>query len=319
MAFDKNQYRKAMKAAGITQKQLAKVLNKDLRTISRWLDPKVPIKSEIVGDLCLAIGALPTEFDPDWVGSIETESATRVSAKISSASKNNYWLLKKLYNVSEKEIVELAPILFGIFISAVLEQTNEGEGDPRKQAFEILAEEYGYISETEMSGTSLYELEEDQLSKEFIKEGKIFGGFGRSDYSSELSVNPFAKEMEKSVKNSKRVKLGMSPDGTCPNSRGSVISSHLINEISGHDPEISEAISLGEIKLFSKEFSAVANDHEKRIEWMKNCVVKEQKANAERLKSLYAKHPSLKHIERDVDFIEGRKARLMARWEIGPT
>ena len=317
MAFDKNQYRKAMKVAGVTQKQLAEVLNKDLRTISRWLDPKLPIKSDFVGDLCLAIGALPTEFDPDWVGSIETESVTRVSAKISSASKNNYWLLKKIYNISEKEVVELAPTLFGMFIAAVLEQTNEGENDPRKLAVEILAEEYGYISETEMFGSDPIELEEDQLSKEFIKEGKIFGGFGGSDHTTELSVNPFAKEMEKFVKNSKRVKLGVLPGGTCPTSRGSTISAHLINEISGNDPEISEAISLGAIKLFSKEFTAVANDHEKRIEWMKNCVIKEQKARAERLKNLYAKHPKLNHILKDVE-LEG-KTRLMARWEIEPT
>jgi transcriptional regulator with XRE-family HTH domain len=317
MAFDKNQYRQSMKAAGVTQKQLAKVLNKDLRTISRWLDPKLPIKSDFVGDLCLAIGALPTEFDPDWVGSVETENVTRVSARISSASKNNYWLLKKIYNISEKEVVELAPTLFGMFIAAVLEQTNEGENDPRKLAVEILAEEYGYISETEMLGSHPYELEEDQLSKEFIKEGKIFGGFGGSGYSTELSVNPFAKEMEKFVKNSKRVKLGVSPGGTCPNSRGSAISADLVNEISGNDPEISEAISLGEVKLFSKEFSAVANDPEKRIEWMKKCVIKEQEAKAERRKKLYAKYPKLNHILEDMELKD--KTHLMARWEIEPT
>ena len=87
MAFDKNQYRKAMKVAGVTQKQLAKVLNKDLRTISRWLDPKLPIKSDFVGDLCLAIGALPTEFDPDWVDKSKASLTARKSAVIDAAFK----------------------------------------------------------------------------------------------------------------------------------------------------------------------------------------------------------------------------------------
>ena len=145
MAFNKKKFKDAMRLKGFTQKDLAEEFGVDIRTVNRWLDPKYPIPSDKVRDLCFAINQLPNDFDPDWEGSVENQNVARVSAKVSSASKNGYWLMKKKYGVSETELVELAPTLFAIFAAATLERKSEGENEQRRLAAEILASEYGFI------------------------------------------------------------------------------------------------------------------------------------------------------------------------------
>ena len=95
MAFNKKKYKDAMRLKRFTQKDLAEKFGVDIRTVNRWLDPKYPIPSDKVRDLCFAINQLPNEFDPNWEGSAESPNVARVSAKVSSASKNGYWLMKK--------------------------------------------------------------------------------------------------------------------------------------------------------------------------------------------------------------------------------
>ena len=46
MAFDKVKFKKKMRTNGFTQKNIAEVLNVDIRTVSRWLDPKISLPSE---------------------------------------------------------------------------------------------------------------------------------------------------------------------------------------------------------------------------------------------------------------------------------
>ena len=95
MAFNKKKFKDVMRLQGVTQNDLAEQFDVDIRTVNRWLDPKYPIPSDKVRDLCGAIKNIPNEFDPDWEGSVENQNLARVSAKVSSASKNGYWLMKK--------------------------------------------------------------------------------------------------------------------------------------------------------------------------------------------------------------------------------
>ena len=55
----------------------------------------------------------------------------------------------------------------------------------------------------------------------------------------------------------------------------------LINEISGNNAEFSEAISNGDIELFSKEFEEVNENPRKLMRWMKNQVASAEKLRAE--------------------------------------
>ncbi|MDG2257860.1 MAG: helix-turn-helix transcriptional regulator [Paracoccaceae bacterium] len=315
MAFDKKKYKEAMKHKGITQEQLADGFGKDIRTINRWLDPKCPIKSDRVRDLCLAIDASPEEFDPNWEGAIETENVTRVSARVSSASKNGYWLLKKLYGVSETEVVELAPTLFSMFAAAIFERTNRGENDERYLAAEILAKEFGLVPEHD---NYMMPNQEDEQKESYIAKLKIFGE--SHEYFGE--INPFADEMKKFVKNSTMVKLGRSNGGSCPDSKGTAFDIPVINSISGNDPEISEAISYGQIELFGEKFKSLQQNPEQRIRWMKDCVAEEKRRMSE-----YGAEPRQNMTDGSKDTLDGlvldrpdsREKRLRDRWNVSQT
>ena len=65
MAFDKAKFKKKMRTNGFTQKNIAEVLNVDIRTVSRWLDPKISLSSEKIATLCDVIGEAPSDFDPN--------------------------------------------------------------------------------------------------------------------------------------------------------------------------------------------------------------------------------------------------------------
>ena len=267
MAFDKKKFKQAMKRKGVTQRQLADKFGVELRTISRWLDPKYSIKSDRVRDLCFAIDEAPSTFDTSWEGTVEVENVARVSAKVSSASKNGYWILKKLYGVSETEIVELAPTLFAMFIASIYENHRRNNDDERKKAAEILAREYDLIPMDAMYPVHPDEEEMDTIVQDYISKGKIFGG-ELPDHLGSFSSNPFAIEMEAFVRDSKRVDLNKTFDARCPNSVGTAICIPFINHISGNVPEVSEAIAYGQIELFSKEFEALLDKPKERAEWM---------------------------------------------------
>ena len=96
MAFDKKKFKTAMKKGGFTQKYLAEYFNKDIKTINRWLSQDYILKSELVRDLCLQLN-LHQMGDPQWEGAIENKNHARVSAQVSSASKNGYWLMTALW------------------------------------------------------------------------------------------------------------------------------------------------------------------------------------------------------------------------------
>ena len=229
MAFDKKKFKETMRREKVTQKDLAENFGVDIRTVNRWLDPKYPIPSDRVRDLCLAINNIPNEFDPDWEGSVENQNVARVSARVSSASKNGYWLMKKKY-VSETELVELAPTLFALFAAATLERKSEGKNDQRRLAAEILASEYGLIPESDIYPPFPEQLEEEERREEAVACGKIFGYVDESPHYSD--TNPFAIELENFAKNLTIFKFQGSLAGQCPNSRGTAFDIPLINEIS---------------------------------------------------------------------------------------
>ena len=252
MAFDKKKFKDAMRLKRFTQKDLAEEFGVDMRTVNRWLDPKYPIPSDKVRDLCFAINQLPNDFDPDWEGSVENQNVARVSAKVSSASKNGYWLMKKKYGVSETELVELAPTLFAMFAAALYEGTNKGDNEQRKLAVEILAKEFGLIPEHEIFPPPPDEIEQLQQIEDAIANGEIFGHQDDNPYS--YNENSFGEVLARFSEKSSIIALPKWFPGSCPTSRGTAFDIKLINEISGNDPEISEAISHGEIELFSREF-----------------------------------------------------------------
>ena len=321
MAFDKKRFKAQMKMMRITQKQLAERFDVDLRTISRWLDPKVTIKQEIVTNLCAAIGSLPTDFDETWEGPLDTKNVARVSARVSSAAKNGYWLLKKRYGVTETEICEIAPTLFALFASSLSKESN-----PRKilkeKAFGILAEQNGYIPTEEAFQAQNSDETFNEEVAELIEQGQIFGNVKIEEKYLQTTYqagrhNPFAQELESYAKGSKMIKLGWNMTGECPKSRGVAIDVPATNEITNKDIDLNEAIAFGRIELFSSEFEILETD-EDRIAWMKDQSQKWKKESEERDRELIKKFPELgKHVPvNNPTRQEMLKERLKEKWEL---
>ena len=318
MAFDKKKFKQAMKRKGVTQRQLADKFGVELRTISRWLDPRYSIKSDRVRDLCFAIDEAPSTFDSTWEGTVEVDNVARVSAKVSSASKNGYWLLKKMYGVSETEIVELAPTLFAMFVASIYENPRRNNDDERKKAAEILAREYDLIPMEAMYPTNPEEEEADGIVEDYISQGKIFGG-EMNDHYGGYTLNPFAIEMEEFVRGSNIVDLSTTYEARCPNSVGNAIFIPDINAISGNDPEISQAIAYGQIELFSKEFEDLRGKPEQRIKWMAERISENKKEQEKREKErLKLMSPELRkqYEELILERPERRDEYLRKRWRI---
>lgn len=291
MAFDKQKFKAEMKRRGVTQKQLAEMHGVQVRQVSRWLNSKDTLKSDKIRDLCVSIGVSPEDFDEDWVGTLDTRNTARVSAKISSASKNAYWLLKHKFGVTETQIVELAPTLFAMFAGATLEQFHRGENDIVKQAVEVLAEQFGFEHTDDRFPPHPEEIEFNAAHERYISAKMIFGGDVTIERYNEYigTVNPFAAEMDKFIKPSKNIKVTRTTGGECPTSRGNAVCVETIDAISGGDEEISEAIRYGHIELFCDEFENLSNDTEARLHWMQDIVRKMKDERAQREAELNTK------------------------------
>ena len=291
MAFDKAKFKKKMRTNGFTQKNIAEVLNLDIRTVSRWLDPKISLSSEKIVTLCGVIAEAPNDFDSNWEGNFSNTNHARVSAKISSASKNGYWLMRKLYNVSEKDILEIAPTMFALLVDA-MKAKHRGE-DKRYEAISVLAKQYGFMPEDEAHGYARYEQPRRDAIKNFILENKILGGeYFEEMHGSYEHVNPFMDFLSELNENSVNAKVSYLHSGEL-SSRGTAYNISVTNALTGNDVELNDAIASGKIELFSKEFEQ-AIKKEEHISWMK-LKLDELKENERQLREkTIKKNPKMK-------------------------
>ena len=118
MAFKAELFREKMKACGVSQKQLAESTPFDVRSISRWANGHQIPKTASILTLAEALGCSPKDFDPDFADSME---GVIVSGRVSAASHNAYAAMKLVFNVSQTQILELAPVLFATVAARALQ------------------------------------------------------------------------------------------------------------------------------------------------------------------------------------------------------
>ena len=311
MAFDKRKFKAHMSSNGITQKKMAEHFNVNIKTINRWLSPNEKLKLERIADLCLFAGCEPREFDLEWEGTLDTKNVARVSARISSAAKNGYWLMKEAYGVTETEILELAPTLFAIFAAAIYENNS----DERAKAAEFLGKEFGLMPVDHMSVSHPDEGIVLEKNLELISERKIFGSREFAEEYDEYFANfggknPFASQLEKFSTNSKMVKIGRSQAGECPDGVGTAYDVGLTNSITKSNVELNEAIANGQIKLFDKEFESKKTPEEK-MTWMNEKLKIIQDQQAKRDAEFFKKFPDYR------ESMSGfRQTYKNERWEL---
>lgn len=168
MSFKPELLKKKMKTEGKTRDALAAALKKHPRTVSRWLAGTNPPKQHDLEAIAQVLNCKPQDFDPFFAS--EDLGEISIHAHISTASHNAYELMRYRYGVTQKQIMELAPVLFSIVAGYALkvpEQDDEiarlasihGLSDPRllgthleehaaqeKKCFGIEATEFEYTS-----------------------------------------------------------------------------------------------------------------------------------------------------------------------------
>ena len=309
MAFDKAKFKKKMRVNGFTQKNIAEILDVDIRTVSRWLDPKISLSSEKIATLCNLIGETPSDFDPNWQGNFSNTNQARVSAKISSASKNGYWLMRKLYNVSEKDILEIAPIMFSLLVDA-MNAKHKGK-DKRYEAISILAKQYGFVSKDEVEGIARYEQPRRDAIKNFILENKILGGeYFDEEQGYNMYVNPFMDFLLELNENSVNAKVS-TVRGDELSSRGTAYNISHINDLTGNDVELNEAIASGEIELFSKEFEQIPTSRD-QLAWMKIKLDRFKEKKRQQREETIKRNPKMKKLFERID--EDRASKTKLKW-----
>jgi len=112
MAFKAELLRKKLKAEGKSRDELAAAINKHKRTVSRWLAGTNPPKPKDLEAIARVLNCKPLDFDPFFADMGVGEVS--IQAHVSAASHNAYELMRWRYGVSQKQIMELAPVLFAI-------------------------------------------------------------------------------------------------------------------------------------------------------------------------------------------------------------
>lgn len=239
MAFKAELLRNKYKEQGKTIDDLVEGLKeakhpKHKRTVSRWLAGENPPKAKDLEALAKVLNCKPQDFDPFFADKSLDEVA--IQAHVSPASHNAYELMRWRYGVSQKQIMELAPVLFSIVAGHALNVPKQDDEIAR------LASERG-LSDPRLQGAYL----EDTAS-----EHKKCFGIEPSDYH-DHSRNLFdeaIKRLSSSISDHVDVKwfVGAAP-GVAPNAAGFIPDVELVNDISGGQTNLAEAISKGRIRL----------------------------------------------------------------------
>lgn len=292
MAFQAELLKEKLKAEGKSRDELAAVLKKHKRTVSRWLAGTNPPKPKDLEAIARILNCKPQDFDPFFadIGLGEVS----IQAHVSAASHNAYELMRWRYGVSQKQIMELAPVLFSIVAGHALRVPVQ-DGEVAR-----LAVESG-LSDPRRQGAHL----EDQASK--LK--KCFG-IGTSHLGTETSRNLFSEaiiRLSAQISNHVDTKwfVGAAAEET-PSAAGYIPDIELVEALSGKQLRLAEAISKGRIRLSSvlqqakeakrgnptiEDFAkAVREAHEQGIEDQRKAGLKKLKA----WRAFYAeRHPKL--------------------------
>lgn len=118
MPFDRKKLKHLMKSRGITQVTLAQATGKETRTVSRWLSGNNVPKERDILRIASLLQCEPVEFYKNFVEA--PNEGIALHATVSTASYNAFELMRLRYNVSQRDIIEIAPVLFSIVAAHAL-------------------------------------------------------------------------------------------------------------------------------------------------------------------------------------------------------
>jgi transcriptional regulator with XRE-family HTH domain len=279
MAFNAELLRKKLKAEGTSRDELAAKLKKHKRTVSRWLAGTNPPKPKDLEAIARVLNCKPQDFDPFFadigVGEVS------IQAQVSAASHNAYELMRWRYGVSQKQIMELAPVLFAITAAHALKVPDQDDALER---------------EARMFGRGGTERIGDYIDRQASELRQCFG-LASPDPNSEPSRNLFDTAIRRLSRQAAdyvdaQWYVGAAP-GDVPGAAGFIPDTNFLEEITGGDWTLVEAIVKGRIRLSTvlQEIgerregasvealaSAIRHAHDARIEEQREAGLKKLRA-----------------------------------------
>lgn len=237
MSFQAELLKKKLKSEGKTRNALAVALKKHPRTVSRWLAGTNSPKSHDLEAIAQFLNCNPQDFDPFFAN--EDLGEISIHAHISTASHNAYEMMSYRYGVTQKQIIELAPVLFSIVAGYALKVPEQDD------EIAHLASLHG-MNDPRLLGSHL----EDRAAKQ----KKCFG-IEALNPQYETSRNLFNLAIVRlSSKISEYVDtkwFGNNQTGESPKASGFVTDVEMIQILSGGQEELAEAIVKGRVRLSS--------------------------------------------------------------------
>jgi hypothetical protein len=279
MAFKAELLKKKLDAEGKKPDQLATLVKKHKRTVRRWLAGTNPPKPKDLEAIARVLNCKPQDFDPFFadVGMGEVS----IQAHVSAASHNAYELMRWRYGVSQKQLMELAPVLFAITAAHALKVPDQDD------ALEREARMYGRGG-TERIG--------DYIDRQASELRQCFG-LASPDPNSEPSRNLFDTAIRRLSRQAAdyvdaQWYVGAAP-GDVPGAAGFIPDTNFLEEITGGDWTLVEVIVKGRIRLSTvlQEIgerregasvealaSAIRHAHDARIEEQREAGLKKLRA-----------------------------------------
>lgn len=112
MALDREKLRALMKARGVAQHDIGKATGKQARTVSRWLNGGNAPKDRDLRIIAELLKSEPGDFYKNFTDAPDERVA--IHASVSVASYNAYEVMGLRYGVTQRDIMEIAPVLFSI-------------------------------------------------------------------------------------------------------------------------------------------------------------------------------------------------------------
>ena len=233
MAFKSELLRAKLKEAGKTRRFLAELTGVTERNVSRWLNHKHSPKSSDLEKIAKALGCTPQDFDPSFAD--EGQGEVAIHARVSVASHNAFEIMRLRYGATEKNIIELAPVLFSIVAGHALRVPNEDKAQAARLG--LIDSRQGSPEAEDAWGI------DDQASRN----KKCFGLNG--EYSRNLfyeAIKRLCHDIDEEVSANCLVNPG--PEEAV-SAIGFIPDIDKLNEITGGDVKLIEALARGRVRL----------------------------------------------------------------------
>lgn len=123
MALNREKLKELMKLRGVTQKNIKDATGKEARTVSRWLSGENVPKDRDVRVIAALLKCEPIEFYKNFIDA--PDEGVAMHATVSVASYNAYQVMALRYGVTQRDILEIAPILFSVVAAHALRVPQE--------------------------------------------------------------------------------------------------------------------------------------------------------------------------------------------------